>query len=309
MRASSQIKLQPQAEPARTNLWEYVAEVRPDVEQSLARHSPVAPQHVDGKFNEALRYALFPGGKRLRPVLTLLGGELVGGSRSALMAAAAAVEFVHTSSLIFDDLPCMDDARERRGQTPLHARFGEGLSVLVALALMNASYGLVFETVSLNRERAIRAHSELVDCIGATGMVAGQAIDLSAVRGCNATIKCADETMRNLKTSALIRFALRFGALLSGASEQQLKALSLFADLLGDAYQTSDDVIDLEEDAVVFQGPRAANLAAELGAGRAQRIVAQLIARAKSVLIDEFGACREILMLNQLADYVAERKA
>ncbi|MEJ7618151.1 MAG: polyprenyl synthetase family protein, partial [Pyrinomonadaceae bacterium] len=266
-------------------------------------------QHVDGKFNEALHYALFPGGKRLRPVLTLLGGEIVGGSGKALMTAASAVEFVHTSSLIFDDLPCMDDARERRGQTPLHARYGEGLSVLVALALMNASYGLVFETVPLNRERAIRAHSELVDCIGATGMVAGQAIDLSAARkGRDATIKCADETMRNLKTSALIRFALRFGAILSGAGEQQLRALSLFADLLGDAYQISDDVIDLEEDAIVFHGPRAANLAVELGAESAQRRVAKLITRAKSVLIDEFGVGRETLMLNQLADYVVERK-
>ncbi|MEJ7710749.1 MAG: polyprenyl synthetase family protein [Pyrinomonadaceae bacterium] len=124
---------------------------------------------LNAEFNEALRYALFPGGKRLRPVLTLLGGELLGASRAQLMAAASAVEFVHTSSLIFDDLPCMDNARERRGQVALHARFGEGLSVLVALALMNASYGLMFEDHQQSSSIAMRAHSELVDCIGAGG--------------------------------------------------------------------------------------------------------------------------------------------
>lgn len=313
MRASTRIKPQREPEPERANLWEYVAEVRPEIEQALRRYSPVAPSHVGGKFNEALNYSLFPGGKRLRPVLTLLGGAVVGGSRAKLMAAASAVEFVHTSSLIFDDLPCMDDARERRGQTSLHACFGEGLSVLIALALMNASYGLIFEADWSHAERAIRAHHELVNCIGAQGMVAGQAIDLSAADASASTGStnghADDEALRNLKTSALIRFALRLGAMLSGANEQQLEALSSYAELLGDAYQTSDDVIDLEEDAAIFQGTRPANIAAGLGAERARRRVANLVARAKHALVDEFGPRPEVAMLNQLADYVAERKA
>lgn len=313
MRASTRTKSQAEPQYEQANLWQYVAEVRPDIEQALQRYSPLAPQHVSGDFNQALHYALFPGGKRLRPVLTLLGGAVVGGRRAELMAAASAVEFVHTSSLIFDDLPCMDDARERRGQTPLHARFGEGLSVLVALALMNASYALIFESDQPPTERAIRAHRELVDCIGAQGMVAGQAMDLSAASAHPLTLLKSvgddGEALRNLKTSALIRFALRLGAMLSGANEQQLKTLACYAELLGDAYQTSDDVIDLEEDAVVFQGPRAANFAAERGAKRAQRRVARLIAQAKVVLTEEFGAGPEVSMLTQLADYVAVRKA
>jgi geranylgeranyl diphosphate synthase type II len=92
------------------DLWKYVEKHKPQIEESLREHLPLAPPQVETRFNEAVRYALFSGGKRLRPVLTLLGAELFGGKPEDIMPVAAAVEFIHTSSLIFDDLPCMDNA-------------------------------------------------------------------------------------------------------------------------------------------------------------------------------------------------------
>lgn len=292
-------------------LWNYVETVKPEIENSLKAHLPRAPHFISTNFNDAMQYALFPGGKRLRPVLTLLGAEIVGGSRAKILPTAAAIEFVHTSSLIFDDLPCMDDAAERRGKTSLHQKYGQGTAVLVGLALLNASYGLVFTNVNGNSNQAIRAHTELVDCIGASGMVGGQSVDLEmAVSGYDAENTNRFETLKNLKTSALMRMALRVGAILSSASDRQLDVLSCYADLLGDAYQTSDDLLDLEEDLQISNvTTRRQTFALEQGIGEARDRIADLIAEAKSVLQNEFGRVPASLLLCSMADYIAERKA
>ncbi|GAC1446376.1 MAG: polyprenyl synthetase family protein [Pyrinomonadaceae bacterium] len=296
------------------DLWQYVGAVRNDIEDALVRYLPNAPEQSGARgtlFNEALRYALFPGGKRLRPVLTLLGAEIVGGARECVLAAATAIEFVHTSSLIFDDLPCMDDAMERRGKESLHRRYGEALAVLVALGLMNASYPLVFENERIEKEKAIAAHHEIVACIGTGGMVTGQAVDLAVNRN-DRNGSSEDgfdfDAVRNLKTSALMRMALRVGAILSGANAQQLNTLSNFAELLGQAYQISDDVLDLTEDAALaFDERIAATAANKRGADEARRRVASHIAQAKKLLSNEFGENQPTRLLSQMADYIAAR--
>ncbi|MDQ4120521.1 MAG: polyprenyl synthetase family protein [Acidobacteriota bacterium] len=294
------------------DLWRYVERVKPEIEKSLNENLPLAPAALGTDFNEALAYALFPGGKRLRPVLTLLSAELIGGAREKVLPAAAAVEFVHTSSLIFDDLPCMDNAPERRGKSSLHQKFGEGNAVLVALALLNASYHLVFASVKndcpMCASAAIKAHRELTDCIGAAGMVGGQSIDLAIAKSGSFD---ADgiESLRNLKTSALMRMALRLGAILSGANENQLNALSCFAALLGEAYQTSDDLLDLQEDLHISQTTeRRETFALALGASKAQIKVDNLISNAKDTLLTEFGERKTANLLCAMADYVAERR-
>ncbi len=316
---------------AQIDLWNYVARVRPEIEEALLRYLPVAPALVETQFNDALRYALFPGGKRLRPVLTLLGAEIVGGRASEVLAAAVAVEYVHTSSLIFDDLPCMDNASERRGRSSLHTRYGEGLAVLVALALMNASYGLVFDgMIAELPTRAVNAHRELVECIGARGMVAGQSIDLAEsnnnIRGGLDVVRIGeaidykdgdidvaqnvDDAVRNLKTSALMRLALRVGAILSGATEEQLAALSRYAELIGEAYQTSDDLLDLREDALLSTATtRRATFANERGAPDTKKRVANFVREAKNALVTEFGATPPARLLCDMADYIAAREA
>lgn len=311
---------------AQTELWNYVARVRPEIEEALLRYLPVAPALVETQFNDALRYALFPGGKRLRPVLTLLGAEIVGGRASDVWAAAAAVEYVHTSSLIFDDLPCMDNAGVRRGCASLHARYSEGLAVLVALALMNASYGLMFDGVIAEQTtRAVNAHRELVECIGARGMVAGQSLDLAEsgeharhVLDAVAIDKItdsdeareADDAVRNLKTSALMRLALRVGAILSGATDKELAALSRYAELIGEAYQTSDDLLDLREDALLSSATtRRSTFANERGAPDAKERVAHYVAEAKRAIAAEFGTTQHARLLCDMADYIAAREA
>jgi len=130
---------------------------------------------------------------------------------------AVAVEFIHNSSLIIDDLPCMDNARIRRGNPPLHAKYGEATSLLVAIALLNASYGLVVKGCNDRYEDVISIQSELVNSIGVDGMIAGQVVDLFSKGSAAQPSK-----MLGLKTTALIRFSLRLGAITMGANERQL---------------------------------------------------------------------------------------
>lgn len=287
-------------------LWEYIAKHRAEIEHALREYRPVAPPEIETRFNEAVDYALFSGGKRIRPALTLLGAELFGAKPESVLPAAVAGEFIHTSSLIFDDLPCMDNAGERRGQSSVHEKFGEGLAVLVAIAFLNASYGLVFVNHSNLPERAMLAHAELVECIGASGMIGGQSVDL-ALSGADAKIGVS-ESVRNLKTSALMRLSLRVGAILAGASTLDLAALSRFAQLLGDAYQLSDDIIDLEEDGRIFSG-EGKPLAAGLGADSARLALKAKIEEACRILLENFESSEARSCLVQLAEYLAERKA
>ncbi|MDQ3798501.1 MAG: polyprenyl synthetase family protein [Acidobacteriota bacterium] len=294
------------------DLWQYVERTKPQIEDALQKFLPLAPPEIETEFNRAIEYALFPGGKRLRPVLTLLGAELTGGRAQPVLPAAIAVEYIHTSSLIFDDLPAMDNASVRRGKKSLHLHFGEGLSLLVGIAFLNAAYGLVFVNHASMPERAVAAHAEIVECVGAGGMVGGQSLDLALAKGKSGAGEAAsarsyaDESVRNLKTSALMRLALRIGAILAGADYLELSALSRFAELLGDAYQLSDDLLDLEEDGALFNQK---TFVLSRDAGSSQRQLRGLIEEAKRILVENFPPSEARSCLIQLTDYLAERKA
>lgn len=281
----------------------YAASVRDDIEQSLAQYLPLSPVSINERFNQALNYALFPGGKRVRPMLTLLGSQIVGPTDQNLLAAATAVEYIHTSSIILDDLPCMDNARERRERACLHKQFGEGLAILIALALLNASYELVINSCPTDKTKALRAHQELVKCVGTQGMVIGQALDID--NGMPAFKRSAAEldSVRDLKTSSLIRFAINLGAILSDASHEQVAVLSHFAELLGSAYQAKDDLLDVEEDRASANGTRESGLKSSRVGGRLE----QLTEEAKSSIIAKFGPTPPTLLLCQVADFIATR--
>ncbi len=295
--------------PENVDLWRYVERHKQSIENALRQFLPLAPPQIETKFNEAVQYALFSGGKRLRPVLTLLGAELFGAKAEMILPSAVAVEFIHTSSLVFDDLPCMDNSSERRGKTSLHEKYGEGLAVLFAIGFLNASYALVFGNHKHLPENAIRAHAEIVECVGASGMVGGQSVDLAIAKGAGGFSKGSYqlETVKNLKTSALMRLALRVGAILAGADSEKLGHLSRFAALLGDAYQLSDDLIDLREDDKIFNGTKT--FAINQGQSAARFQLKTLIEQAKSVLIENFADSEARICLLQLADYLAERKS
>jgi geranylgeranyl diphosphate synthase type II len=199
------------------------------IERELWRLLPCC--EPDSQFvNSAIRDAIFPGGKRLRPVLTILGAQVFGRSGAEVMSAACAVEFVHASSMIIDDLPCMDDADMRRGNPALHLVYGEDIALLASLALLNQSYAIFGRTPALIREAT--------ECIGVAGMIGGQAIDLTPDGG------GASMQERNRKTSALIRLAAVAGALAAGVPCTDAAALGEFGYRLGEAYQMYDDMRD-----------------------------------------------------------------
>ena len=192
-------------------LRQYFEEHQPQIENALREHLPAAPPNTETQFNEAAELALFPGGRRTLPVLTLLGAELFGGKAETFLPVAAAVEFVHRSASIFDDLPSINGAQPLLNRTSLHEKFGEGLAIAVGVGLLNASYGLVFVNHNGLPERAMQAHAEIVECVGASGMIGAE---------------------RSAKDAALLRLALRIGAILAGANYLELAQLTRFAEFL-----------------------------------------------------------------------------
>jgi geranylgeranyl diphosphate synthase, type II len=156
----------------------------------------------------------------------------------------------------------------------------------------------------------MRAHAEIVECVGASGMIGGQSVDLALAKGANSKEYSAEnyhpESIRNLKTSALMRLALRLGAILAGANYLELAHLSRFAELLGDAYQLSDDLIDLEEDDDIFQAEKT--FAITEGQTSANLQLQEIIEEAKRILIENFPSTEARSCLIQFTDYLAERK-
>jgi geranylgeranyl diphosphate synthase type II len=205
------------------------------IESALLTFLPRCRPDSAGALNDALCYALFPGGKRLRPLLTIHAARIFGLHDEGLhdervLRAACAVEFVHASSLIIDDLPCMDDAGLRRGNPTLHLVYGEDVALLAGIALLNQAYALFGGTPELIREAT--------ECIGVGGMIGGQVTDLCACPG------AAPLAERDRKTSALMRLALTAGALAMGASRDEIAPLGAAGQRLGQAYQICDDLMD-----------------------------------------------------------------
>ncbi|MDQ6699182.1 MAG: polyprenyl synthetase family protein [Acidobacteriota bacterium] len=203
------------------------------IEQRLHALLPISSIRGAHRLNSAIHYAIFPGGRRMRPMLTLLGAKAAGArletDLETAIEVACAVEFLHASSLILDDLPAMDNARERRGRPALHLVFGEDVGMLAALALLNQAYGIF--------GRSPRLIAEAVSCIGVNGTIGGQAVDL-AHRGANNSGQGIE------KTTALLRFALTAGAIAYGAGSADVRALARCGECLGEAYQIYDDLLD-----------------------------------------------------------------
>jgi geranylgeranyl diphosphate synthase, type II len=283
-------------------LTNFIARRQPMIEAALEQSLPLSAQPGAERLNEALRAAVFPGGKRWRPILTLLGAMAVGGDEQSAMPIACAIEFLHTSSLILDDLPAMDDARLRRGRAALHLIYGEGLAMLAALALLNQAYSL------LARSGACRLITEAARCIGTDGMIGGQAADLDirASRGNSHAL-----ASRQLKTSALARLTIIAGAVASGAGERDVAALARYGECLGAAYQICDDLLDeLGESATIGKnvGQDARHLrstfTAQFGAEEAQSMALNLMAEGKQALRERFGERRTARLLIEAADMV-----
>jgi geranylgeranyl diphosphate synthase type II len=220
----------------------FLSERRAAVESALDRLLPPAPP-ARSKLHEAMRYGVFSGGKRLRPILAIASFELVGGSGDAVMASACATELIHTYSLIHDDLPAMDNDDVRRGRPTTHKVFGEALAILAGDALLTLAFEIVASEALLEADRRVAILRELAAANGSRGMVGGQAADIE-MEGADASLEDVifiDEH----KTGRAIRGAVRIGALAAGADERDLMNLTSYGEKIGLAFQITDDVLDM----------------------------------------------------------------
>lgn len=196
------------------------------------------------KVDDAMAYSLLAGGKRIRPVLLMATAEALGVKGYNYLPVACGLEMIHTYSLIHDDLPCMDDDDYRRGRLTNHKVFGEAMAVLAGDGLLTLAFEVMLEQKNVDPHVLIETVREMAMCAGNFGMVGGQGLDLE-----NEGKSISAEELRKMhagKTGALFIAAVRGGAHLAGANEQELLALTKFADLLGLAFQITDDILDVE---------------------------------------------------------------
>lgn len=197
---------------------------------------------LDKTLAESMRYSLMAGGKRLRPVLLMEAAEAVGGRGEDYIHAACALEMIHTYSLIHDDLPAMDNDDYRRGKLTNHKVYGAGIATLAGDALLTLAFEVILRQKA-DSETLCRVIREISQAAGPDGMVGGQAIDMES-EGKSITM---DELrkMHMGKTGALFRAAIRSGAILAGAGETELNALTRYAEAFGLAFQITDDILDV----------------------------------------------------------------
>lgn len=299
-------------------LAEYFASRGRLVDDALDRYLP--PESASPSvIHRAMRYAVSAGGKHLRPILLLAGTEVCGGAPDPALPAACAIELIHTYSLIHDDLPAMDDSPTRRGRPTCHVVFGDAIAVLAGDALHALAFSLLLRSSDgVSPARTLAVCQEIAQAIGTAGMVGGQVLDVLAERRpallSDAILDPPTELVREIhlrKTAALIRAALRAGALLAGADEILLAALGGYGERVGLAYQIVDDILDVEGDALTLGKQVGRDAAAgkitypaAYGIDRSRAIAAQLTADAIDI-VEALGPRARIL--KDLARSLLER--
>ena len=208
---------------------------------------------LDEKLRESMAYSLMAGGKRMRPILLMAAADAVGADGKRFLSVACALEMIHTYSLIHDDLPAMDNDDYRRGRLTNHKVYGDGIAILAGDALLTLAFSVILRQKDVPSERLLRVVDEISRAAGAEGMVGGQVLDLRAE---NQNISIQDLRRIHMgKTGALFRAALRSGAVLGGASAQQLDALTLYAEHFGLTFQITDDILDVVGNAAMIGKP------------------------------------------------------
>jgi geranylgeranyl diphosphate synthase type II len=293
------------------NLTRYLEERRRLVDQALKQlltQDGKPPRTLD----KAIRYSLFSGGKRIRPILALASGETAGAPVERVLPFACAIEMIHTYSLIHDDLPAMDDDDLRRGKPTNHIVFGEGMAILAGDGLLTEAFRVMAEGAlrnGVNSAAALQAVREIAAGAGAVGMVGGQVADLEAEN--KRPTKSLVEYIHTRKTAALIRASVRAGALVGRARPGQFARLDRYGAALGLAFQVADDILDVEggTDKTGKRAGRDAELKkvtypAAVGMDNAKR-------RARELLDDALGALGPLGLtaepLRQIARFVVER--
>jgi len=230
------------------NLENYLSQRRALVEEALERLIP-GEENAPSLLFRAMRYSLFAGGKRLRPILCLAGAEAAGGDPASVLPAACALECIHTYSLIHDDLPAMDDDDLRRGKPTCHKVFGEATAILAGDALLTQAFTLLADPrhmPSLPPLTRVKVIAEIGKAAGPFGMVGGQVMDMAPPEG-RGEVSFLD-AMHRRKTGAMIRVSVVAGAMLCGGDPMTIKALSSYGERIGLAFQIADDILDVTGD-------------------------------------------------------------
>lgn len=288
------------------NLRDYQQQVDRELDR-LVPPETAPPETI----HRAMRYSLFAGGKRIRPVLCLEAARAIADPAPAVLAAACSLELIHTYSLIHDDLPALDNDDYRRGKLTNHKVFGDAMAILAGDALLTLAFQVLAQ-LDLPPDRKARLSEELATAAGTVGgMIGGQVADLEGEG------KPPDagllEIIHRAKTGALLRASLRLGAICAGATPTQYDALSCYGERIGLAFQIVDDILDVEESSEHL-GKTAGKDAqqhkitfpAVYGLEASRRMAEEECARAHQVL-DPFGA--RAAGLHELADLIVKRKS
>jgi geranylgeranyl diphosphate synthase type II len=291
----------------------YLAKGRSEVDQLLQSYLP-GSKCQPTLIHEAVRYSLFAGGKRLRPILCLAACEAVGGRRDLALPFASAVELIHTYSLIHDDLPAMDNDTYRRGKLTNHKMFGESTAILAGDALLTAAFTLIAEkglAGPVSPKKILSVILELGSASGSTGMVGGQLVDIQSQGKKGIDIEKVNY-IHSHKTGALIRASVRIGGILGGAGPKKLSNLTRYGEKAGLAFQIVDDLLDVEGEEKELGKPVGKDCSREkwtypglVGPERARKEAEILVEEAISDLA-LFGS--EADPLRQIAIYMVERK-
>ena len=286
-----------------------VAQVKRHIESVMSQKLK-STNIADSKLNQAMEYSLLLGGKRLRPFLVYATGKLFGASQHDLDAAAAAIEAIHSYSLIHDDLPAMDDDSLRRGKPTCHVEFDEATAILAGDTLQSFAFSSLtehkFENVSAQNQL------KLVQIIASSAnqMCAGQSIDLQSTDSALPDLPSL-ENMHRLKTGALITAAVRCGAITANASEEHQSLLVEYANAIGLAFQVWDDVLDITSDTATLGKPQGSDESANKTTYPSLMGLEQTKNKAKALVDNAIIALEKLPYdteeLAQLAQYIIER--
>lgn len=290
-------------------LKDYLKERSAAVDAALYRFLPKATVKP-ATLHKAMRYSLFAGGKRLRPILTLAAAEAAGGDFKAALPLAAAVECIHTYSLIHDDLPCMDNDDYRRGRLTNHKVFGEAVAILAGDALLTLAFEIIAaEAVPTPRYPVATLVRELAHAAGSRYLIAGQVADLEG-EGKKISLKEL-RFIHEGKTAALLTSAIRLGGMSANVTPAKLKALTDFGQSLGLAFQVIDDILDVTQTSEKLGKSAGKDLAAQkatypslLGLEKSRKEAQRLTAAAMTAL-KPFGKKGETL--RAIAEYLLQR--
>ena len=291
-------------------LREYLKVRQNEVEAYLETLVPARTGPLE-RVTEAMRYSLFAGGKRLRPILLTAAADAVGVDGRSFLHAASALEMIHTYSLIHDDLPAMDDDDYRRGRLTNHKVFGDGMAVLAGDGLLTLAFETLLSQPGIPMDVLGRVTREIAEAAGPAGMVGGQAIDL----GAEGMLLSSEDLalMHRLKTGALFRASIRSGALLAGGSAEEVESLTDYAENFGLAFQITDDILDVTGNDAVLGKPvgsdeknRKATYVSLYSLKEAQRMAQISVGKALDAL-GRFGD--RAWVLRGLAEYLLTRES